>query len=81
MVVPCVASSTLNPTSSPSVNMLLTSGWPNSVSLAAYSASRWRRAGFIVIVLKSTLSVSVTVRVSAWRMTSPTSSSSNQRPP
>ena len=57
-VVPWVVSSTEMPTSSPRVNRLFTSGWPNSVP-AAYSASRWRRAGFSVMVVKSTLSVSV----------------------
>ena len=33
-VVPCVVSSTEMPTSRATVNMLFTSGWPNSVSAA-----------------------------------------------
>ena len=57
-VVPWVVSSTEMPTSRPRVKRLFTRGRPNSVP-AAYSASRWSRAGFIVIVVKRTLSVSV----------------------
>ena len=79
MVVPWVVSSTEIPTRSPSVNRLFTRGCPNSVP-AAYSASRCRRAGFSVIVVNRMLSVSVIVRVSACGTTSPTGSSSNQRP-
>ena len=59
--------------------MLFTRRSPNSVP-AANSASRWRGWGFMVIVVNRTLSVSVTVRVSAWCTTSPTGRSSNQRP-
>src|ERR1043166_8047267 len=67
-VVPRVVSRTVMPMTSPKVKMLLTSGRPNSVVLAN-SASRCNGCGFIVIVVNSTLSVSVTVRVSAWSNT------------
>jgi hypothetical protein len=49
------------PTSAESVNMLFTSRSPNSV-VRAHSASRWSDWVFIVRVVNSTLSVSVTVR-------------------
>ena len=43
-VVPSVVSWTDRPITRPSVKMLLTSGWPNSVPLQ-YSASMWIAAG------------------------------------
>ena len=61
-MVPRVSSGTARPTTRATVNMLLTSGRPNSVA-AANSASRCSGCGFMVIVVNSTLSVSVTVRV------------------
>src|SRR6185437_5399147 len=78
-VVPSVVSPTEMPITSPSVKMLLTSGRPNSVVLAN-SASRCSGCGFIVIVVNSTLSVSVTVRVSAWSKTWPSLNSSKYSP-
>src|SRR5690242_3786642 len=78
-VVPRVSSWTDRPTTRPSVNRLFTSGWPNSV-LAANSASRWSGWGFMVIVVNSTLSDSVTVRVMACRTRRPGSSCSNHNP-
>src|SRR6202000_770807 len=65
-VVPRVSSGTASPTTSATVNMLLTRIWPNSV-VAANSASRCSGCGFMVMVVNSTLSVSVTVRVVACR--------------
>ena len=78
-VVPSVSSGTASPTTRPSVNRLLTSGRPNSVP-AANSASRCSGCGFIVIVVNSTLSVSVTVRVVACSTRRPGSSCSNHSP-
>src|SRR4051812_46845010 len=78
-VVPSVVSPTLIPITRPSVKMLLTSGRPNSVVLAN-SASRCSGCGFIVMVVNSTLSVSVTVRVSACSNTCPSENSSKYRP-
>src|SRR6185312_8057318 len=74
-VVPSVVSPTEMPITSPSVKMLLTSGRPNSVVLAN-SASRCSGCGFIVIVVNSTLSASVTVRVRACSKTCPSLNSS-----
>ena len=79
MIVPRVSSGTDSPTTSAAVNMLFTSGRPNSLC-AAYSASRCIGAGFIVIVVNSTLSVSVTVRRVTCCTVVPIGSCSNQRP-
>src|SRR3954451_15805471 len=78
-VVPKVVSPTLIPITSPRVKILLTSGRPNSVVLAN-SASRCSGCGFIVIVVNSTFSISVTVRVSACSNTCPSENSSKYRP-
>src|SRR5205823_197603 len=78
-VVPRVVSPTLMPITSPRVKMLLTSGRPNSV-VFANSASRCSGCGFIVIVVNSTLSVSVTVRLSACSNTCPSENSSKYSP-
>src|SRR5215212_2452097 len=78
-VVPKVVSPTLIPITSPKVKMLLTNGRPNSV-VFANSASRCNGCGFIVIVVNSTLSVSVTVRVSACSNTCPSENSSKYSP-
>ena len=78
-VVPRVSSGTASPTTRPSVNRLFTRGRPNSV-LAANSASRWSGCGFMVMVVNSTLSVSVTVRVTACSTRRPGSSCSNHSP-
>src|SRR4051794_15382371 len=78
-VVPRVVSPTLIPITRPSVKMLLTRGRPNSVVLAN-SASRCSGCGFIVMVVNSTLSISVTVRVSACSNTWPSENSSKYRP-
>ena len=79
MIVPRVSSATDSPTTSAAVNMLFTSGRPNSLR-AAYSVSRCIGAGFMVIVVNSTLSVSVTVRLVTCCTWVPTGSCSNQRP-
>jgi hypothetical protein len=78
-VVPRVSSGTEMPTVSASVNSELTSGRPNWV-FAAKSASRCSGWGFIDMVVKSTLSVSVSVRVMACRTTVPTGNSSYHMP-
>ena len=79
MIVPRVSSATDSPTTSAAVNMLFTSGRPNSLR-AAYSVSRCIGAGFMVIVVNSALSVSVTVRLVTCCTWVPTGSCSNQRP-
>ena len=79
MIVPRVSSATDSPTTSAAVNMLFTSGRPNSLR-ATYSVSRCIGAGFMVIVVNSTLSVSVTVRLVTCCTWVPTGSCSNQRP-
>src|SRR6185437_2522961 len=78
-VVPRVSSGTEMPTASASVNSELTSGRPNWV-FAAKSASRCSGCGFIDMVVNSTLSVSVSVRVIACRTVVPTVSSSYHMP-
>src|SRR5947209_10130727 len=78
-VVPNVVSPTVRPMTRPKVKMLLTSGRPNSVVLAN-SASRCKGCGFIVNVVNSTLSISVTVRVTACSNTCPSVNSSKYRP-
>src|SRR5690606_27515626 len=78
-VVPRVSSWTLSPTTRPRVKRLFTSRSPNSV-FAANCWSRCRGWGFIVRVVKRTLSASVTVRVIAWATTCPISKSSNHMP-
>ena len=60
-IVPCVSCATDRPTSVDRVNMLLTSRSPNSVC-SAHAASRCNDCVFIVSVVNSTLSASVTVR-------------------
>ena len=60
-MVPWVSCATDSPTSVERVNMLLTSGSPNSVP-ADQAASRCRDCVFMVCVVNRTLSASVTVR-------------------
>ena len=78
-VVPSVVSCTDRPITRPSVKMLFTSGWPNSVPLQ-YSASMWIAAGLQVALLNHMLSASVTVRRISCSNTWPTLNSSNHRP-
>src|ERR1700678_1627114 len=73
-VVPSVVSPTDTPIIRPSVKMLLTMRWPNSVPLAN-SASRWSGCGLCVSAQKIRLSVSVIVRVIACLKTRPSSNS------
>src|SRR5271170_6813906 len=79
MVVPRVVSPTDTPIIRPSVKMLLTMRWPNSVPLAN-SASRWSGCGLCVSAQKIRLSVSVIVRVMACLNTWPGSNSSKYSP-
>ena len=76
IVVPKVVSCTEMPIMRPSVKSEFTSGWPHSVSVSQKWRSMWSGCGFIVMVENSTLSISVTVRLSAWRNSWPISKSS-----
>src|SRR5215471_1001770 len=78
-VVPSVVSPTLRPTATPSVNRLLTKGFPNSAVCAALK-STWSGCGFMVRHENQMLSASVTVRPGWCWNTCPTVSSSNSLP-
>ena len=70
-----LVSGTVMPVTSASVKALLTSGWPNCVR-SAYGVLKWIWFVFSVRQVNQMLSVSVTVRPSRLRNTSPTSKSS-----
>ena len=65
MMVPCVSCGTDCPTTVASVNIEFISRWPNGCP-ALQAASRCSAWVFMVMVVKMTLSVSVTVRPGRW---------------
>src|SRR3954462_14241750 len=74
-----LVSGTVRPVTRASVNALLTSGRPNGVPLEN-SSLKWAWFVFMVRHVNHTLSVSVTVRPSRLRKTSPTERSSKNLP-